>query len=110
MDFVMLNLNKIINLFNRLDTLYHNTLLLKKIYKIVLSHIAKKNNILISDFSMDIGIDIDEEIPWKENFKNMKIYENFFISIKANKINFQTGKIYRKIFLFLYYKYYNYKG
>ncbi len=57
MDFVMLNLNKIINLFNRLDTLYHNTLLLKKIYKIVLSHIAKKNNILISDFSMDIGIE-----------------------------------------------------
>lgn len=100
MDFVMLNLNKIINLFQKLDKLYHDTIRIKKIYKHLLSHITQKNNIPISDLNLNLGIDIDQDISWKESFINMKIYENFFTNIKQNKINFETGKIYRKKFLF----------
>ena len=99
MDFVMLNLNKIINLFQKLDKFYHDSIRLKKIYKQLLSHITQKNNIPISDLNLNLGIDVDDDIPWKDSFKNIRIYENFFTNIKQNKINFQTGKIYRNFFI-----------
>jgi len=95
----MLNLNKIINLFQKLDKFYHDSIRLKKIYKQLLSHITQKNNIPISDLNLNLGIDVDDDIPWKDSFKNIRIYENFFTNIKQNKINFQTGKIYRNFFI-----------
>lgn len=98
MDFIMLNLNKIVLVFQKYEKLYHDSIAMKRIYKHLLSHLTQKNNIPVSDLNLDIGIDTDDEIPWQESFQNMKIYENFFINIKKNKISFQTGKIYCMIF------------
>lgn len=92
----MLNIKKIINIFNKFETLYRETNGLKKMYKVLLRHFTEKDQLPINDLNLKIGIDIDEEVNWKDNFKDMRIYENFFSSIKQNKINFQTGKIYCK--------------
>jgi hypothetical protein len=96
MDFIMLNLNKILNLFQKYDKLYHDSIYLKKIYTRLLNFITTKNKLPINDLDLNMGIDIDDEIKWKENFKDFYIFQNFFVSIKQNKINFSTGKIYCK--------------
>ena len=94
MDFIMLNLSKILNLFQKYDCLYNDTIRMKKIYTRLLNFISTKNKLPISDLDLNLGIEIDDEIHWKESFKDIHIFQNFFTSIKQNKINFQTGKIY----------------
>jgi hypothetical protein len=96
MDFIMLNLNKIFNLFQKYDKLYNDSIIQKKTYTRLLKFVTTKNKLPINDFDLNIGIDIDDEIKWKDTFKDIYIFQNFFMSIKQNRINFSTGKIYSK--------------
>lgn len=99
----MLNLSKILKIFQKYDKIYKESIEMKKIYTKLLKFFTIKNKLPISDLDLNLGIDVDEDINWREPFKDIQIFQNFFISIKQNKINFQTGKIYCKFFFIYFY-------
>ena len=66
--------NAIKNLFQKYDKLYHDSIYLKKIYTRLLNFITTKNKLPINDLDLNMGIDIDDEIKWKENFKDFYIF------------------------------------
>lgn len=97
MEFVLINTHKIINILQSFDSIYHETLRIKNIYKKILKHISEKENFPLSEINFKIGLEKDEEIIWKDSFKDILLFDNFFVNIRQNKIIFETDKIYCNI-------------
>jgi hypothetical protein len=79
-----------------LDKIYADSNKLKKFFKIILKYLSQKSGLNLSELNLGLDIDIDEEIypSWKDIVEHLRIYKNYYIGLKSEKIHLNEEKIY----------------
>lgn len=96
MDFIFKNFEKIIKLLSGYDKIYTDSNKLKKFFKIIMKFLSQRSRLSLSEFNLGLDLDIDEELypSWKEIIEHLRIYKNYYIGLKSQKINLNEEKIY----------------
>lgn len=96
MDFIFKNTDKTLGLLKQYEKVYADSIKLKKFYKIILKFLSNKVQLNLSEVNLGLQIDIDADLlpQWSDMQEHLRIYKNYYMALKSDKIHLNEEKIY----------------